>query len=54
MQVNDIIENRIEKNLLIVSKMRLVHLPDNIAFSLEDFVAMQRRHISTELEVCVS
>ena len=43
--INDIIENRIEKNLKIVSKTLLVDLPENAAFTVEDFVKMQEKHI---------
>lgn len=44
--INDIIENRIEKNLKIVSKTLLVDLPDNTSFSVSDFVVMQQSHIT--------
>jgi dynein heavy chain len=50
-QVNDIIEHRIEKNLLIVSKTKLVSFRDTTIFSLEDFVVMQEQHINAEVEV---
>jgi dynein heavy chain len=43
--INDIIENRIEKNLKVVSRTVLVDLPSDRSFSLDDFVATQRRHI---------
>jgi dynein heavy chain len=50
-KVNDIIEHRIEKNLLVVSKTRLVCFRENAVVSLEDFVVMQEQHIQVELEV---
>lgn len=43
--INDIIENRIEKNLKQVSKILLIDLPENASFTLSDFVSMQRSHI---------
>ena len=44
--INDIIENRVEKNLKIVSKTLLVDLPENSSFTVSDFVVMQQSHIS--------
>lgn len=46
--INDIIENRIEKNLKIVSKTLLVDLPDSESFSVDEFVKMQEKHISRQ------
>ena len=46
--INDIIENRIEKNLKMVSKTLLVDLPDCAAFTVEDFVKMQEKHIAKQ------
>ena len=46
--INDIIENRIEKNLKIVSKVLLVDLPENASFTLSEFVSMQQQHIKTK------
>jgi dynein heavy chain len=46
--INDIIENRIEKNLKMVSKTLLVDLPDSAAFTVEDFVKMQEKHIARQ------
>ncbi|KAF1317985.1 Dynein heavy chain, partial [Globisporangium splendens] len=43
--INDIIENRIEKNMRIVSKTMLVDLPVDQSLSLEEFVAMQGSNI---------
>jgi dynein heavy chain len=46
--INDIIENRIEKNLKIVSKALLVDLPENASFTLSEFVSMQQQHIKSK------
>lgn len=46
--INDIIENRIEKNLKIVSKTLLVDLPDSESFSVDEFVKMQEKHIAKQ------
>jgi dynein heavy chain len=46
--INDIIENRIEKNLKIVSKTLLVDLPDAESFTVEEFVRMQEKHIAKQ------
>lgn len=43
--INDIIENRIEKNMRIVSKTMLVDLPVDQSFSLDEFVTMQGSNI---------
>ena len=43
--INDIIENRIEKNLKVVSKTLLIDLPENSSFTVSDFVSMQQSHI---------
>lgn len=43
--INDIIENRIEKNMRIVSKTMLVDLPVDQSFSLDEFVSMQATNI---------
>lgn len=40
-------DNRIEKNLKIVSKTLLVDLPDDQSFTVQEFVDMQRKHIVT-------
>ena len=46
--VNDVIENRIEKNLKLVSKTLLVDLPRDRSFTLEDFVRCQQEHIKAQ------
>lgn len=49
--VNGIIENRIEKNLKIVSKTILIDLPDDSSFTVSDFVAMQKIHIAKKASI---
>ena len=49
--INDLIENRIEKNLKTVSKSLLVSLPADESFTLEDFVAMQEVYIARKAEL---
>ena len=46
--INDIIENRIEMNLKIVSKALLINLPDSTSISLSEFVDMQQSHITSQ------
>jgi dynein heavy chain len=46
--INDIVENRIEKNLKVVSKALLVDLPENASFTLSEFVSMQQQHIKSK------
>ncbi|GMH89960.1 hypothetical protein TrVE_jg7050 [Triparma verrucosa] len=46
--INDIIENRIEKNLKIVSKTLLVDLPEHSSFTVSEFVDMQQQHIKVQ------
>jgi len=49
--INDIMENRIENNLKALSKTVLVNLPqDAQTFTLDDFVAMQEEWIKEESE----
>ncbi|KAF0689476.1 Aste57867_19083 [Aphanomyces stellatus] len=45
--VNDIIENRVEKNLKVVSKAVLVSLPTDQSFALDDFVRAQEKNVSS-------
>ena len=53
--VNDIIENRIENNLKNISKVLLVSLPqDSKPFSLEQFVSLQRDYIKSKTEYLMS
>ena len=46
--VNDLIENRIEKNLRVVSKTLLVSLPSDKSFTLEEFVGAQQDHVQEQ------
>jgi dynein heavy chain, axonemal len=46
--INDIVENRIEKNLKFVSKAFLVDLPIDKSFTLEEFVRCQQDHIKKQ------
>ena len=47
--INDIMENRIENNLKALSKTVLVNLPqESRTYSLDEFVEMQERWIATE------
>ena len=48
MAINDVVENRIEKNLKIVSKTMLVDLPIDKSFTLEEFVRCQQEHIAKQ------
>eukprot|EP01029_Cantina_marsupialis_P009141 TRINITY_DN2137_c0_g3_i1.p1 TRINITY_DN2137_c0_g3~~TRINITY_DN2137_c0_g3_i1.p1 ORF type:complete len:3476 (-),score=1129.85 TRINITY_DN2137_c0_g3_i1:3796-14223(-) len=54
--VNDIVENRIEKNLRVISSTKLVHLPSETmgAMSLDEFINMQDRHVRKMAEVLVA
>jgi hypothetical protein len=40
--INDITDNRIEKNLLEISRAVLVDIPADRTFSLEEFVMLQK------------
>jgi len=48
--MNDIIDNRIEKNLRTISKMQLVDLP-SATIELEVFVKMQELHVENQVGV---
>ena len=43
--VNDIIDNRIEKNLVIISNALLVNLSEQSSFTVSEFLDMQKSHI---------
>eukprot|EP00960_Hanusia_phi_P046745 758011-Hanusia_phi.AAC.1 len=43
--INDIVENRIERNLKIISRSLLVDLPTNESFTLEQFIMLQEKTI---------
>jgi len=44
-KINDIVENRVEKNLKIISRLNLVDLPKDRSMTLDDFVSMQEAHV---------
>lgn len=44
-KINDIVDNRIAKNLKLISTMVLVDFPQHHAVSLDDFVVMQERAV---------
>ena len=44
--INDLIENRIEKNLKIVSRTLLVDLPADTHYSVDEFVKQQEKYIA--------
>ena len=53
--VNDIIDNRIENNLRLISNVVLVKLPsDSKPMSLDDFVESQQTHIKNTAEMLIS
>lgn len=49
--INDIIENRIEKSLKVVSKTLLVDLPDVASFTVEEFVKILEKHIAKQSQL---
>jgi len=53
--INDIMDNRIQNNLDSLSKTVLVHLPqEDKTYSLDEFVKMQETHINTQSETLKS
>lgn len=44
-KANDIIENRIEKNIKVVGKTKLVHLPKDRSLSLDEFVTIEEKYV---------
>lgn len=44
-QVNDILDNRVEKNVKIVSNSSLVVLPQDRSFSLDEFIHTEEAHV---------
>lgn len=53
--INDIMDNRIQNNLDSLSKTVLVHLPqEEKTYSLDEFVKMQETHIMTQSETLKS
>lgn len=49
--VNDVIENRVEKTLKIVSKTSLVDLPEGGSFTVEEFVKAQETHVAAQSQL---
>ena len=49
--VNDIIENRVESNLRVVSQTCLLNLPADAAFTLDEFVSMQHESIEERIQL---
>ena len=47
--VNDIINNRIEKNLKFISKTLLVDLPTDASFTIADFLLKQQKYVSSKV-----
>ena len=53
-QINDMIHNRVAKNLNLVSTMQLLTIPPGRSFTLRDFVALQREHLESCTEVLLA
>lgn len=51
MRSNDLIEQRVERNLKLVSKTLLVSLPEDGSVLLEEFVSMQESHVERQTEM---
>jgi len=51
LQVNDIISNRIQKNLDLITNMQLLNLPRDRSLAVRDFAGIQRQHIDQCSEV---
>ena len=49
-KINDMVENRIEKNLKIMSRLNLVDLPKDRSVTLDDFVSMQEANVHIQSE----
>ena len=49
-KINDIVENRIEKNLKVIARMSLVVLPQDRSVTLEYFVSMQEANVRAQAE----
>lgn len=47
-KVNDMLSNRVEKNLDLISRMLLINLPADQSFSYEEFVTMQSKFIAKQ------
>ncbi|CAM9666191.1 unnamed protein product, partial [Choristocarpus tenellus] len=53
MKTNDIVDNRIEKNLRIIRRTVLVNMPQDRSLSLEDFVEMQEHSVRVTTDLLV-
>ena len=49
--INDIVENRIEKNLKILGQISLVDLPYDRSFNVLEFVDVQTAHIESKSKI---
>jgi dynein heavy chain, axonemal len=47
-KVNDMLSNRVEKNLELISRMLLINLPADQSFSYEEFVTRQSKFIAKQ------
>ena len=52
--INDLVENRIEKNLKVMARILLVDLPTDRSVTLDEFVSMQEMKVRTESEILVA
>ena len=53
-KINDLVENRIEKNLKIIARTILVDLPENASVTLDEFVSMQELAVSERTQILVA
>ncbi|KAH8095110.1 dynein light chain binding protein [Aureococcus anophagefferens] len=53
-KINDLVENRIEKNLKIIARTILVDLPEDKSVTLDEFVSMQELAVREQTEMLVS
>ena len=52
--INDLIENRIEKNLKLISRTMLVDLPTDITYTIDDFIKIQEQYIIQQSHILQS
>ncbi|KAJ8610701.1 hypothetical protein CTAYLR_005659 [Chrysophaeum taylorii] len=53
-KINDLVENRIEKNLKIIARTMLVDLPEDKSVTLDDFVSMQECAVHGRTQILVA
>lgn len=53
-KINDIVENRVDKNLKIIARTILVDLPDDKSVTLDDFVSMQEHAVWEKTQILVA